>query len=194
MTVRLGESTRMRKPLNVLGIPLVRVCLVLTINSCATNNYEVASSDSSNGYRESRYSENVFLVTCREDDPKRASDFAMLRAADLTLANGCNWFELISAKEFSETETSTTPVTVTPGTTIVTPTGADPSSGLPTTTTTTTPPIVTGGQTTETNSATVQYMVKILSKKPDDASITVFDAQFLSQSIRKQYGIDPTRQ
>ena len=45
----------------------------------------------------------------------------------------------------------------------------------------------------ETNSATVQYMVKILSKKPDDTSITVFDAQFLSQSIRKKYGVDPAQ-
>ena len=175
----MGESTRTRKPLNVLGIPLVMVCLVLTINSCATNNYEVASSDSSNGYRESRYSEKVFLVTCREDDPKRAADFAMLRAADLALASGCNWFVLITAKGFSETDTSTTAPIVT--------TSVDPTTGTANT-------IVTPGVATTDNSATLQFMVKILRKKPDDASVTVFDAQFLSQSIRKEYGIDPARQ
>ena len=103
----------------------------------------------------------------------------MLRAADLALANGCNWFVLISVNGYSETYTMTTP-------TIATPTGADPTSGAPTT-------VVTGGQTSTVNSPTVQLMVKILSKKLDDASVTVFDAQFLSKSIRKEYGINPTQ-
>ena len=71
--------------------------LALLLSGCVT---EYVPSSGGDGYSETQLSPTSFQVTFRgntKTTPERAYDFALLRAAELALANKCPHFVVISA-------------------------------------------------------------------------------------------------
>jgi hypothetical protein len=76
---------------------LVIAAAVATLAACATSPppYAAASGPNRAGYSETQIESNRYYVTYRSGSPADAqliSDYALLRAADLTLQNGREWF------------------------------------------------------------------------------------------------------
>ena len=75
------------------------LCLLgaLLLTGCATG---FTPSSGGDGYSETQLSPTSFQVTFRgntKTTPERAHDFALLRAAEIALANKCPYFAVISA-------------------------------------------------------------------------------------------------
>ena len=77
--------------------PALVILSALLLAGCAT---EFTPSSGGDGYSETQLSPTSFQVTFRgntKTTPERAYDFALLRAAELALANKCAHFVVISA-------------------------------------------------------------------------------------------------
>lgn len=77
--------------------PALVILSALLLAGCAT---EFTPSSGGDGYSETQLSPTSFQVTFRgntKTTPERANDFALLRAAELALANKCAHFVVISA-------------------------------------------------------------------------------------------------
>lgn len=90
---------------------LVTTAALLTLTACASSsNYQEARSEQSDGYSEQVIEANRYRIQYRldEDHVGKAQDYAMLRAAELTMENGFETFEVVgrSSDVSSETETS----------------------------------------------------------------------------------------
>ena len=75
--------------------------LTLIVAGCATAygpRYQAASGPGDIGYFDTRLDENRYRIQYRTDyaDPALAQDFAMRRAAELTLNRGYDWFQVIN--------------------------------------------------------------------------------------------------
>lgn len=70
--------------------------VALTLAACASMApYGQASSPTGQGYSEQRIEQDRYRITYRGvGDQARVADYALLRAADLTIANGYDWFEI----------------------------------------------------------------------------------------------------
>lgn len=68
--------------------------------ACNTpSRYEPMTKKSGSGYSETRIEDNRFRITFRGgkgESGGRVKDLALLRAADLALANGYDWFEVVN--------------------------------------------------------------------------------------------------
>lgn len=68
--------------------------LLIGLASCSTAIYKEASSPRGFGYSEAALEEGRYRVTFRARDITTAYDFALLRAAEITLAKGHVWFRV----------------------------------------------------------------------------------------------------
>ena len=79
---------------------IVPVACALALTACATpTHYGPAGSPRAVGYAEQPIEPGRFRVTFRGGSgagPQQVSDYALLRAAELTLANGADWFQVAS--------------------------------------------------------------------------------------------------
>lgn len=74
------------------------ICLSTLLASCAAPAvYAPAQSPNATGYSHSVIEENRYRVTYRGGDRDTAYDYALLRAAELTLAGGYDWFRVVNA-------------------------------------------------------------------------------------------------
>lgn len=160
----------------------VALFAVLVLAACATSYQPMGFTG---GYEETQYAPDVWQVDFRGNgytSRQRVQDFAMLRAADLTLQSGAKYFVIISAAGYSSIGSYTTPTTSTT-------TGnvnfyGNSAYGSSTTTT-------YGGQTYTYSKAAVQLQIKTFTGKPGpEVTAALFDAAFLSNSIRHKYNID----
>lgn len=75
-------------------------CIILSITlltACATSTpYQPAASDRATGYTDYAIESNRYRVVYRASSPQRAEDFALRRAAELTVQNGYDWFDVVS--------------------------------------------------------------------------------------------------
>lgn len=82
--------------------------LVLLLAGCAGTGteYRAASRSGGYGYTDQQIASNRYQVTyvARGDDPAAASDLALLRASELTLLDGNDWFEVASRELVIEGE------------------------------------------------------------------------------------------
>lgn len=80
----------------------------LLVSACAsaTVAYRPASSASDFGYRDQRIEDGRFRVSFTGRDGARAADGALLRAAEVTLDAGGDWFRVVSRDITTETEGS----------------------------------------------------------------------------------------
>ena len=72
--------------------------LCVALAACAsTSPYKRAGSSTGTGYSERQISENRWRVIfrMRNDNLAAAQDFALLRAAELAVQNGYDWFEVV---------------------------------------------------------------------------------------------------
>jgi len=152
----------------------VRVFLTLSLSlllaSCAGPAYR-EKSHFGDGYSETRLGENIFRVSYEGTtsvDTERATDFAWLRAAELTLKNGYRFFKIIDANSQLKTETRSQPSTYSLyGSYLFQYGGAVSSSSTPTT------------------SITV-----LMSNKRSENEV-LYSADFLVREIRNKYEINP---
>ena len=107
---------------------------------------------------------------------QRASDFTYLRAADLTLQNGYTYFAVTYA---SKNVSTTTYATASETTTEITFYGNTAYA-----TSRTTP-----GQTYTQNRPVIEMTIICFKEKPQ-TDATLFNAKFLSASIKKKYGME----
>ena len=147
---------------------------LFTLQGCATS-YQ--SSGFTGGYSETQLDENVFKVSFRGNGytgMERATNFTLLRSAELTLEHGYNYFAIIGEHTYTTTTTHTAPVTV--DTTVNT--YGDYSYGTST--------VSGGGTTTWVKPGTTNTIV-CFGEKPND--IFSYNAEFVYKSITEKYGI-----
>jgi hypothetical protein len=78
--------------------------------------------DFSGGYSDTQLGENVFQVSFNgnaKTSPERASDFALLRSAEIAVVHGFPFFVLVNGENGSQVSSYTTPTTTTGSATVV---------------------------------------------------------------------------
>jgi hypothetical protein len=115
---------------------------------------------------------------------ERAQDFALLRAADLTLQHGFKCFAVVDETASTQVSSFTTPGTATTTGTAYVSGGYGSYYGSYSANTTYTPP-----QTQYFFKPRSGLLIKCFAEQPE--KIYIFDAAFLQQSIREKYKIKP---
>lgn len=170
------------------------IVAVVAVTSCATS-YQ--PSGAMGGFSDVQLAPDLFKIRFGGNaytSPERAQDFAMLRAAEITLQNGCGYFAIVDENDYTTTQAITTPGVVstnayataqTNGNVYLNPYGGTYSgttTGNVNATTTYTPP-----QTTVLHRPRSGLLIRIFQTKPD--GIFTYDAAFLQQSLKQSYGI-----
>lgn len=79
---------------------VLAACFAALVSACASYGpaYQRASGPYDTGYFDQRLDENHFRVQYRSEraDPRLAQDFAIRRAAELTLQQDYEWFQILS--------------------------------------------------------------------------------------------------
>lgn len=68
--------------------------LALLVSACSTNTYQQASSPKGYGYQDAALEPGRHRITFRGKNIDNAYDFALLRAAEVTLLEGHDWFRI----------------------------------------------------------------------------------------------------
>ncbi|PCJ95128.1 MAG: hypothetical protein COA45_12430 [Zetaproteobacteria bacterium] len=165
---------------------------LIFLSACATP-YQQQSF--SGGFSETQLSENVFQVSFEGNgytNKQRASDFALLRSAELALENGYDYFAITGSENSVDVSSYTTPLTAHT-------TGHSNTYGTLNTygnygtysgsTYGSSSTYFTGGDTTIINKPNSNITVVMFKKKPKD--IFVLDANFLSTSLKAKYKMQP---
>jgi hypothetical protein len=158
---------------------VVLIIAAFLLASCAT---DYQKQGFSGGFSETRLSENIFRVsfggnvfTSRE----RASDFNLLRSAEIALKSGFSYFVIVNSEVYSKTITYTTPTTShTTGSAYV---YGNYVHGSATTRT-------TGGRTYYFSKPGTTNTIVCFKDKPEIGGL-VYDAYYLFKSIKGKYGI-----
>ena len=147
----------------------VIVLSVIAVAGCATQYH---AQGFAGGFTETQLGENVFQINVKGNaytSRERASDYAMLRASELTLENGFTYFSIADSDEHSQTSTHTTP----------TQTYSNYGQGTYT----------TGGQAYNYNKPRSELVVVMFHGEPQNAGL-VFDAKYVETSLKKKYKIE----
>lgn len=75
----------------------VLALLVLALTACSTTVYKQASGPMGMGYSDAPLEDGRYRITFRGRDFNTAYDFALLRAAEITLAKDYTWFRVTNA-------------------------------------------------------------------------------------------------
>jgi hypothetical protein len=157
---------------------LLAFLLISALTSCATS-YQ--STGLTGGFRDTQLAPDLFRVSFSGNaftSGDRLQDFALLRAAELALSNGAQYFAVLSSSDQSRTDTY-----VTPGSSYTTGTvSAYGNTGTYSGTTTYTAP-----QVRTYYKPGVGMLVRTFKSKPEGGF--AFDADFISKSMREKYGL-----
>ena len=159
-------------------MPIVYLLAALLL-SCATNYQQKGLTGR---YSETQLGENIFNVSFRGNgytSQERASDFSLLRSAELSLENGFPYFIIVESAEDSKLSTYTTPSTS--HTTVNVYNNGNYAYGNATTTT-------YGEQTYIFSKPRATNTIICFKEKPQVDGL-IFDAEFVVKSIREKYGI-----
>jgi hypothetical protein len=129
------------------------------------------------GYSDAQLSENVFRVGFRGNgytSADRASDFALIRAAELTLENGFNYFVVVNENNSVHASSYTTPTTTNSSAYV----SGNYVYGNSTT---------YGGQTFTSYKPRNSVTIACFKNKPEQFS---FDAGYLIHSLKTKYGLE----
>lgn len=158
---------------------LIIITLLAVMFGCATAYQPVSFSG---GFSETRLGENVFQVSFRGNgytSRERASDFSLLRSAEIALENGFRYFVVVDSEKHSQVGAYTTPTTSRTTWNIH---GYGNTAYLSATTTT------QGGQTYFVSKPRAANTILCFKEKPEINGL-VFDAEFVTKSIKEKYGI-----
>lgn len=151
--------------------------ILFLLFGCATP-YQPQESAYGYGYSETQLAENIFSVRfigSNTDSAPVVSDYALLRAAEVTLEHGFTHFGIVDSKN----QTKISSVTV-PATTVYTPNVYTGTTTIST----------YGGGTYIISAPQSFYTIVCYKGKPEDDKGVVFDAAFLKDSLRKKYELD----
>ena len=133
------------------------------------------------GYSETQLDTNVFKVAFRGNGytgSERASDFTLLRCAELALQNGYKYFVVIDANSYTSNSTYTTPTTY--NTTANVYGTGNYAYGNATTT-------MYGGQTYNISKPSSSNTIVCFTEKPTNGFS--YNAEFIYKNITQKYGI-----
>ena len=157
-------------------LTIIAVALLGTLVTACATSYQ--SKGFSGGFEDTQLASDVFRISFSGNaftSNDRVQNFALLRAAELTLANNFKYFAVINSTDQSRTETYISPGSATTS-------GTVSAYGSYSGTTTYDPP-----QVHTYYKPGVGLMVRAFPNKPD--GIFAFDAEFIAKSIRSKYGI-----
>lgn len=150
------------------------------LTACATS-YQ--RSGFTGGFSETQLGENIFQVSFRGNGytrGERASDFALLRSAEVTTQNGFRYFIVVGSARDSSLSTYTAPTqSYTTGSVYG---YGNTAYGSARTTT-------YGGQSYIIQKPSTTNTIVCFKDKPETAGL-VFDAEFVKRSLREKYAID----
>lgn len=162
---------------------MARLLLVLLssilLAACATS-YQPKGF--SGGYVETQLGENIFQVSFLGNGytrSQRASDFALLRSAEIATENGFRYFIVVESGNDSSLSAYTTPTqSYTTGSAY---SYGNSAYGSAKTTS-------YGGQTYMIRKPSTTNTIVFLQAKPEGGDL-VFDAEFVKRSLKEKYGI-----
>lgn len=137
----------------------------------------------SGGFSETQLSPNAFNISFRGNgftSREKASDFALLRSAELALNNGYQYFIITTSDKYVNNSTYTTPTHY--NTTFNASTYGNQTYGSAYTTS-------TGGQTYNIRKPSVDNTIICFKDKPNINGM-VYDANFLVKSLKTKYEIE----
>jgi len=158
-----------------------KVCLIaiiLIFSGCATA-YQPAGA--TGGYTSTQLDTNVFEVLFSGNGftPRsRASDFALLRSAEIAIENGYEYFVIIGVQQYSKNSSYTTPTTSTTDFTANTYLGNTYGSAYTTT---------YGGQTHHVSKPRSSNTIVCFKEKPKGFS---YNARFIEKSLKKKHQLN----
>ena len=155
----------------------VSVCCWMILAGCGTP-YKPYSYFGGGGYRDVQLAENVFKITVEANGyttSARAADLALLRAADLTLQHGVEYFIIGALADHSYSTSYTTPET----TSIHLATNGRTANAAA---------ITSGGQTYSFHFPAPSITITTFKEKPEVQG-TVYQARMVSASLRRELGI-----
>jgi len=153
------------------------ISLSFLLFGCATS-YRPYSYFAGGGWKDVQLAESTFKVTFEANgytSKTTATDMALLRSADLALANGFKYFVIGAVSDDSRTGAYTSPTTTTFNAT----TQGNTTRGSVQT---------YGGQTYIFNFPSPTMTISCFTEKPSFQT-TIYDAALISKSMRAQYGI-----
>lgn len=158
---------------------LVVFLVVAVLAGCAVDRgYHAALNEDDYGYLETKIQEDTYSIQYRGSDAhsvQRVADFALLRAAEITLEKGYRYFTVTGGQYNSENKTQTYASVGAgqfyPGYGWV---GAYPV-----------------WQTFSSNYPVAFLMVHLFKDKPDNTPLSVFNAQEVKTNLRAHYRLDP---
>lgn len=152
----------------------------LFIQGCAT---KYQPQGLSGGFSETKLDVNVWKVTFKGNGythPERASDFALLRSAELARENGYSYFIIVDSVERTRVSTSTTASSsVTTGSAYVsgnTVYGSARTNNF-------------GGQTFSVSRPSATNTIVCYREKPD-INVMVYNAEFIVNSLQSKYAAE----
>ncbi|MDD4874317.1 MAG: hypothetical protein PHE15_05015 [Dehalococcoidales bacterium] len=157
--------------------------MILILAGCATA-YQRKSL--TGGYSETRLGENIFQISFKGNgytSRERASDFSLLRSAEVALENEFRYFVIVDSERHTDIGAYTTPSTS--HTTGNAYSYGNYTSGAARTTT-------YGGQTYYFSKPETSNTILCFKKKPDINGI-IYDAEFVANSIKTKYGIGKSK-
>ncbi len=166
------------------------VMLVLYLAGCAT---AYQKQGATGGYSSTQLDTNVFQVTFKGNGytaKDRASDFALLRSAEITLENGFEYFVIVEAQQFSKNSSYTTPTTTTTSVNANTYGSAYGYGNYATysgNTYGTATSRTTGGQTYNISKPRASNTILCFKEKPEGFS---FNARFIEKSLKEKYELN----
>ena len=141
--------------------------LAVVLAGCAT---KYQSAGLAGGFSETQLAPNVFRITFNGNGytaSERASDFALLRSAHLTLKGGYSYFVIVDERADTSTLVYTTPLQAT-------------TYGRTTT--------VTGGQAIPIRRPSSTNVIACFTNRPEGMGF-VYDATFVANSLSAKYGV-----
>jgi len=169
--------------------PIIVVVIgILVSTGCATD-YEARGLkrgflETQFGFSETQFTENVFQVRFEGNEytsMERATDFTLLRSAEISLQHGSPYFVILDVAQHVDTSTITTPPTA--NTTFHVTGSPSFASGAATTT------YHSGGEITVSEKPSATNTIACLKVRPADGTF-VYEAALVHQSIRTKYGLD----
>jgi len=148
-----------------------------SLAGCATP-YQPYSYFGGGGYRDVQLAENVFKVTVEANGyttSARATDLALLRSADLARQHGFKYFIVGATADHSYSASYTTPTTTNVNVTAYGNTAYGTANTY-------------GGQTYTFHFPTPSMTITCFKEKPA-MQTTVYDAELVAQSLRKELNV-----
>jgi hypothetical protein len=158
---------------------LLATLTVLLVMGCATTYH---STGFTGGFSETQLSENIFQVRFKGNgftSMERASDFCLLRSAELAKENGFFYFIIIDSNSSSNLSTYTTPTTTeSTGNAFVNGNNIYGNSTMTT----------YGGQTYVIRKPSTMNSIVCFKEKPEIKAL-IYESGFVIKSIRNKYDI-----